>query len=535
MLPKIKTTKLSIEFRQVYQFRDCGQIVIYTYINIRGDFKMMDIKVETIYGTYIGRKNENDVISFKGVPYAKPPVGNLRWKAPQKPDRGHAVIETYEFGPSCVQPIDEIETASLHIQGEDCLTLNIWTRETGEAQKPVMVYIHGGGYIGGGSSDPLYDGANFVKRHDIVFVSINYRCNVLGFMDLEEIGGQAYKDSKNLGILDQICALKWINENIHLFGGNAENITLFGESAGSGSVCLLLTAPGAKGLFHRAIAESGALIMHKKPEKAKEYTRHFLKHTGVDTIEKLLSLSADHIRDACVNLMEEFGYKSEIMFAPVADGRIIPFDPYESIRNGCAAGINLIVGTTAEELNYWKLYYDDIEKKIQQFMKDQFDVMPIDIQKYQKEMSQYLAIESELSLGDRYITLAGELMFRIPSIRLAELQSKYADTWMYIFEWPSETEGMGAAHGAELPFVFHNIDEEYIMKFIGVKPPESLGDSMQDAWVAFTVGGDPNHPGIPEWPQYEAENRYTAIINEKWRIEQDPGKEARLFLRRIFE
>src|SRR5690625_5252251 len=170
---------------------------------------MMDSKVSTFYGVYSGKK-ENGIVSFKGIPYAKPPTGSLRWKAPQSLEKSTHEMEAINYGSSCIQPIDEIEQSSLETQSEDCLTLNIWTKELESTKKPVMVYIHGGGYIAGASSNPVYDGENFVKRNDIVFVSINYRVNIFGFLNLEEIGGKEYEDSKYLGTLDQIKALEWI-------------------------------------------------------------------------------------------------------------------------------------------------------------------------------------------------------------------------------------------------------------------------------------------------------------------------------------
>lgn len=496
---------------------------------------MQKLKVKTKYGSYVGAEDENGVISFKGIAYAKPPAGSLRWKSPMKPDESDNVYEALEFGHSCVQPINELAPASLLEQGEDCLNLNIWTKEINREKKPVMVYIHGGSYIGSGASDPWYYGDNFVKRHQIVFVTIDYRCNVLGFMDLEEIGGAAYKDSKNLGILDQICALEWIKENIDRFGGDPNDITVFGESAGGISVSLLLTVPKASGLFQKAIVESGTLNMHKSLQKGKDQARDFLTLTGKNTMEELLQLDQDEIREACIQLMVEYGYKSEIMFAPVADGELIPFDPYDSIRNGVAKDINLMIGTTADEVCYWKLYYEDIENQTKKILEDECDMLSMDIGKYENEINGYLAMQDQQPMVDRYLSMFSEIMFRVPSIKLAESQSVYADTWMYIFAWPSQIEGFGACHAIELPFVFHNEENPDLISFAGENLPTSLADRTQDAWVAFARTGNPSHDGIPPWPKYDEEKRQTMIIHEEWHVEEDPGKEKRLTLKKIFE
>ena len=496
---------------------------------------MNNIKVETQYGSYVGKINENGALVFKGIPYAKPPVGNLRWKAPQKPEESKNISEAFEFGRSCVQPVNKLAPASLREQGEDCLNLNIWTRSTCLGKRPVMVFIHGGSFIGSGANDSWYYGDNFVKRHDIVFVSVDYRCNVLGFMDLEEIGGAEYADSKNLGILDQICSLEWVKQNIHLFGGDADNITLFGESAGSISISLLLASPKAKGLFHKAIAESGAPNLRKSQEEAKAQARKFLKHAGVNTIQGLMTLTQDNIRDACNSLMQEYGFKNEVMFVPVSDGNFIPLEPYKNIEEGSAAGIRLMIGTTADEVCYWKLYYDDIETQTKQVLEEESKMISLDLKKHEEEMNDFLSLKPELSPGFGYLSLAGELMFRIPSIKLAELQCKHADTWMYIFEWPSKIPGLGSCHAMELPFVFHNQDNPDLITFTGENPPEALADKMQDAWVAFAKTGDPSHEGIPSWPKYDDHTRKTMIIHEDWHVEEDPGKEERMILRKLFE
>ncbi|GIN94777.1 para-nitrobenzyl esterase [Siminovitchia terrae] len=487
----------------------------------------------TLYGKFIGKENENGVLSFKGIPYAKPPVGKLRWKRPIHPEHSNEAFEAYEFGLSCVQPIDEVEFSSVQAQGEDCLTLNIWTRELNVANKPVMVFIHGGGYIGGGSKNPAYDGENFVNRHDIVFVSITYRCNVFGFMDLEEIGGSEYADSRNLGILDQIQALKWIKENISHFGGDDDNITIFGESAGGSSVSLLMTIPEAKGLFHKVIAQSGTSNFMKTVEMAKEITRDFIRITGTNTMEELQSLSIDELRDYSYLLMKEYGYGHELMFSPVTDGKLIPEKPDESIRDGCASGIKLMIGTTMDELAYWKLYYENLEddEEMNNFLTQVCRVIGPDLGRSKEMINEYLSLESPTNR----MSLANEILFRIPAIRFAEYQSKHAPTWMYLFTWPSKIEGLGACHAVEVPFVFHNLNNPLVESFLGENPPEVLADQVQDAWVSFAKNNTPSHPNIPEWPAYDRDKRKTMVIHNEWRMEEDPFRKERLTLEKIYD
>ncbi|GIN94776.1 para-nitrobenzyl esterase [Siminovitchia terrae] len=486
----------------------------------------------TLYGKFIGKENENGVISFKGIPYAKPPVGNFRWKRPIHPDPSDKVFEAFEFGLSCVQPIDENELSSVHAQGEDCLALNIWTRELNGADKPVMVFIHGGSYLGGGSNNPAYNGENFVNRHDIVFVSITYRCNVFGFMDLEEIGGPEYSDSKNLGILDQIQALKWIKENIGSFGGDANNITIFGESAGGSSVSLLMTIPEAKGLFHKVIAQSGTFNFIKTNKMAKQITKDFTRITGTKTMEELHSLSIDDLRHYCTLLMEEYSYGVTLMFSPVTDGKLIPQKPDESIRDGCASDIKLMIGTTLDEFAYWKFYYENLEddEEMGVFLKQICDINGPDLGRAEKMIDDYLSLERPTNV----MSLANEVIFRIPAIRFAEFQAKHSPTWMYLFTWPSKIEGLGACHAVEVPFVFHNLSDADAELFLGENPPESLADQMQNAWVSFAQSGNPAHSGIPDWPAYD-DKRKTMVIHNEWQIKGDPYKEERIILEKIYD
>lgn len=240
-------------------------------------------------GTYRARPARESVLAFLGVPYARQPVGERRWREAEPPPASSLTVDAYTFGPTAYQPRDENERASFQPQGEDCLTLNIWTRGPQPARRPVLVFIHGGANVSGGTADPLYDGHNFVRDNDVVLVSINYRLGPFGFLDLSEVGGRAYARSRNLGLLDQLAALRWVRANIAAFGGDASNITVFGESAGGSAIMRLLGMPLAKGLFDKAIIESGgpANIRVKGYPKTDDVpaglalTRDMMAETGV--------------------------------------------------------------------------------------------------------------------------------------------------------------------------------------------------------------------------------------------------------------
>ena len=307
-------------------------------------------------GTFVGKEKEN-IISYKGIPFAKPPIKNLRWKPPVECDNSNDIFEAYSFQKSPVQTHGEGEPASYYEIGEDCLYLNIWKNNDNEKNKPVMVFIHGGAFGWGGTSDPLYDGNNFVKSHkDIIFVSITYRLSILGFIDLTQIkGGENYKESPNLGLLDQIQALKWINKNIENFGGDKNNVTIIGESAGAFCVTILPLIKQSKGLFKRIISQSGSfswaitreggkgLINRLKSEIKKQ------RNEELD-VDYLINLSEEEI----INLNSKLNIFCQ---PPMRDGYIIPIDCYGEIERGAYDGIDLIIGTNADEINYFKIMF----------------------------------------------------------------------------------------------------------------------------------------------------------------------------------
>jgi para-nitrobenzyl esterase len=280
------------------------------------------IGIPTRHGTLTGAADSAGVSAFKGVPYVKQPIDERRWLPPEHPEESNREIECLEFGNTAIQGIDPVEEASLFPQGEDCLTLNIWTRglwRNGPDHPeswPVMVFIHGGSYMSGGTTDPLYDGYRFAADNDVVFVTVNYRLNLLGFVSFEEIGGSAYRESGHLGLLDQIAALEWVRENIAHFGGDPGNVTIFGESCGGGSVSLLMTMERARGLFHKVIAQSGSVILRKSSDLSRRIGWDLMRMTGCTGMTDLLHLDADTIRRTIGAFEADYGMKSGIMYAP---------------------------------------------------------------------------------------------------------------------------------------------------------------------------------------------------------------------------
>ncbi len=305
-----------------------------------------ELAVKTRTGVYVGEKYKN-TICYLGIPYAKPPVGELRWKAPEPLPASEAVFEAKNFGASAIQVEHKGSIIKHHRQSEDCLTLNIGVSEQKtEGKKPVLVLFHHGDFTSGGSVDPLSYGGDFAANHpDIVFVSFNYRLGIFGFIDFSEVpGGEACPDAMNLGLLDQIAALKWIRENIAAFGGDPERITVLGFESGATCICLLAASERAKGLFQRAFAFNGSPdSAYETPEASRTLAKALLKETNTSTMAELLQLDTEALKDAAQRLWMN-------MCAPTCDGELIPGQVFDAYRNGAASGIEFIVGITGGEM-----------------------------------------------------------------------------------------------------------------------------------------------------------------------------------------
>ncbi|MBR0061639.1 MAG: carboxylesterase family protein, partial [Selenomonadaceae bacterium] len=310
--------------------------------------------VKTRYGTFNGFIDENGVKTWLGIPFAQPPIKNLRWRAPQPLKPTNKTFDAKEFGFTAMQTVDDRETASIRPQSEDCLTLNIWRRGNGK-NLPVMVYIPGGGFQTGGSSDIRYHGANFAAANDVILVTINYRLNLFGFLNLAGIDS-AFSDSGYLGIKDQVAALQWIKENIEAFGGNPDNVTIFGQSAGSTSVMLLTITPAAKNLFQKAIPQSGHLGLYNTPEESAKVAEIFMEMSGAKTIGDLMNKNSAEL----INIYEKVNSlnpdTSLLNYMPTCDGKFIPNDPFKALKEGYAREIKFLTGTTSDEWCFWLLF-----------------------------------------------------------------------------------------------------------------------------------------------------------------------------------
>jgi para-nitrobenzyl esterase len=488
-----------------------------------------DVVVETQAGKVRGEINKG-ISVFKSIPYAAPPVGDLRFAAPVKPKPWDGIRDAIEFGPTAPSPFkpksEGIDESPIYgngwIKGDDYLTTNVWTPDVNSKRLPVMVFIHGGAFIIGSSNTPMFNGTNFAKN-GVVMVSFNYRLGMEGFLKINGV-------PTNIGIRDQIAALRWIHDNITAFGGDPDNVTIFGESAGAISVGVLRISPAAKGLFKRAIMQSGSGQAVLSSEQADRISNQYAKTLRIKnrrdayikfTPEELLA-AQPKVTPKMVDLETESEADPSggvTLFFPVVDGDIVPDVPIKSLQNSGVGDYDLLIGYNTDEMNTF-LIPTGVLKKIRLNL-----VLNLAVKKVHPAPSALIAVYKKVyrkkNLGQLFSAILTSYQAQIPSIRYANAHSKLAGkTYMYEFAWPSSYQNgsYGAYHGLELPFVFNNMDnvtgERGMLGPHG--GPQDLADKMQNAWVQFAKTGSPG------WDVYNTSDRKTMLINKKWQLQTNP-------------
>jgi para-nitrobenzyl esterase len=482
---------------------------------------------------------DGPVLRFAGIPFAAPPVGDLRWRPPQPAEPWDGVRDGSAFAPTAPQNVDMLNLflgVEPEPQDEDCLYLNVWTPGLDDARRPVLVWIHGGAFMIGSGSNLMYDGRPLAERGDVVVVTLNYRLGELGFLELGWLD-EAYAGSGNLGLLDQVAALEWVRDNIAGFGGDPGNVTIFGESAGGMSVTAQLAIEGSRGLFHKAIAQSGAAQAAATPAQAEAVARDYVGRAGVDSIEGLEALTTAQLLEIqsqiVVAAMTDVGKllgegaMSGMPFRPVEDGRALPSSLLAAVRGGSAAGIPLITGTTADE---WKLFtMMDFEPIDDAVLAKRLEALAGDAD---KALAIYTEAYPEHAPKDLFSAAITDYAFRVPAVALGEAQLATTDeVWEYVFSWASPAMGgaLGACHAIELPFLFGMAADPRLVGFVGDAPPQALAEAMQDAWLSFARTGEPAAPGLPEWPRYDTDRRAVMELDETPQVLEDPGAAEREF------
>lgn len=497
--------------------------------------KNVEPVVETTGGKVRGL-NEAGLFVFKGIPYAAPPTGELRWLPPQPVLKWQGVRDVSAFGaappqlPSDMLPFENSLFHNSEPQSEDCLFINIWTPGIDKKKRPVMFWIYGGAYVSGSGSQPLYRGDVLAKRGDVVVVTMNYRLGVFGFLNLTEVTGGKIPATGNEGLLDQIAALQWVRDNISAFGSDPGNVTVFGESAGSMSIGCMLAMPAARGLFHKAIMESGTPKPVKPLPACVEVSQQFLEICSLKSgdIEAIRSLSTESLLDAQHKLTPGGG----TVTTPLVDGKVITEKPMELLKTGSGKEVPTLVGTNLEE---WKL-----------FISEHQDYIKIDearlLQIFQKaapgkDIGRVVDIYRRnrnsrgepATPGDLYMAIQTDLGFRLPATRVAEAQCRNGQkAYHYIFTWKSPALNglMGSCHLLEIGFVFGTYDPVFCGSDPAVK---SLSTKMQDAWLAFARTGNPSYQSVGDWPYYDGK-RQTMMLGRECHIEEAPYEEERQVL-----
>jgi para-nitrobenzyl esterase len=476
---------------------------------------------------------EADIHVFKGVPYAAPPVGRNRFRPPRWPEPWSGVRDALSWGAKAHQPEAPPEVAAMIADasrpGNDCLNLNIWTNTLERARLPVMVWIPGGMFEAGSSAS--YDASRFA-RDGVVCVTINYRVGAGGFIYLGE--GEA-----NFGLLDQVAALAWVRDNIAAFGGDPDNVTIFGESAGAMSIGALLAMPAARGLFRRAILQSGGpLIVMSAATGAKTARRLAAKLAVAPTREALAAVPLDRFIAAQTALKDDLLARPDpelwggevvaslMPFHTVVDGGVLPAPPIERITAGASATVEVIAGSNADD---WKLF---AVMNGLMGISDEAVLGPVATHGFKciaaygldpaKALAAYRARTPGAGAGAVLAAVQTDWWCRLPALRLAEARlTARAATYVYEFAWPSPAGGglFGACHALEIPFVFDTLDKgaaQMAGPLLGEAPPQTLADAMHKAWVAFATTGDPG------WPRYTAPRRTTMRFNTTSEVVEDP-------------
>jgi len=473
--------------------------------------------IETKSGKIQGY-TENGLEIFKGIPYAEPPIGDLRFRPPVAKKTWDDVLDATKYGHCAFQAYSQLEEwfGKLQPESEDCLNLNIWTPAADSKKRPVMFWIHGGAFTIGGGIDPIYDGSALAQQGDVVVVTINYRLGMFGYLYVPG-------ETVNVGQFDQILALEWVRDNIEFFGGDPNNVTIFGESAGGYAVVTLSAMPAAKGLFHRVIAQSAPFIDPSINDiTTKKLMRKFALKRG--DIDELRKIPAEKIIEGQNKFFEE-NPREILALRPLIDGDTIPVHPLKAFQNGDCKHLDFMIGTNLDEFKLFTAL-DPNAFNVSDAESEKLLIGYLSMQGIDNNMSKAIldtykeAREGKASTDLKEImsALITDAIFRISTIRLLEAQRHHQpNTYNYMFTWPTPAlEGiLGACHALELPFIFGNLDLPNMDKFVGKNPNKALSENMMDAWIAFARTGNPNHNGIPEWASYDTEKRTTMFFGDE--------------------
>jgi para-nitrobenzyl esterase len=511
---------------------------------------------ETTAGRIRGYQRDGIYI-FKGVPYGAPTSGARRFMPPARPEPWQGIRNALQYGRVCpthdsahfstdggnLAGSDE-DAFLLHrgpavtVPGEDCLRVNVWTPQIkGSQRRPVMVFMHGGGFSGGNGHDLLsYDGESLARHHDVVVVTHNHRLNVFGYLNLAETGGADYASSANVGMLDLVAVLEWVRDNIATFGGDPRNVTIFGQSGGGGKVVALMAMPSAKGLFHRAIVQSGPFLKALSPSYSARVAELTMSELGLSRsqVSQLQSISVDRLLGAATEALKKipspdrsrlrqvFG---ETGWGPTVDGHILPRHPFDPDAPQVSAAVPLLTGTNLHEfvngvdqVDCYSMTLAEVDRLVREAFGDRAAQI----------IDAFRRMYPKAKPFDLYATIAAAPLRRCAmeqAARKAALGGAPAYAYIYAWRTPMLNDRPGSFHASEIAFAFDNA--EICDHYSGGTPQAfALSSQMSGAWVNFARTGNPNHAGLPPWPAYTAKERATMYFDTPCQVRNDPEGEG---------
>jgi para-nitrobenzyl esterase len=499
--------------------------------------------VETNLGK-VRAQTQAGVQAFRGVPYAASTAGANRFMPPAKRQKWAGVKDCFDLGqrspqrdseffgfvPKALEPMCPAEP-----MGEDCLVLNVWTpraSNSGNTKRPVMVWLHGGGYTTGSGGFVCYNGQELARKHDVVVVTVNHRLTVFGYLYFAGIGGEKYAHASNVGMLDIVAALEWVRDNIAAFGGDPNNVMIFGQSGGGGKVSALMAMPPAHGLFHKAIIQSGADVRGVSVDAANKSAELFLSKLNLkpDQIDQLQQMPVDQLLTAAAGGPPG---TPGLALAPVVDGSTLPGGPFDPTAPELSANVPLMIGTVETEVTFFPGQILD----------------PIDDANFHARVKQMLAKASDAQVDevvaaykagrpgapntDVYLAMASDATFRAGVVLEADRKAaQKAPVYQYYFTWHSPVQDgkLRAFHTLEIPFAFDVVDLASSMTGTGADR-QPLADKVSGAWVSFARSGDPNHKLLPKWEPFDTNKRAIMVLDNECKLVNDPhGEEQRVLL-----
>jgi para-nitrobenzyl esterase len=490
---------------------------------------------------------ESDIHAFRGIRYGAAPIGKLRFMPPQPPEPWTAAYDATDYGAPAMQlasgtfataasdfalQMNRVFTtpSELKVMNEDCLYLNVWTPGTDTKKRPVMVWIHGGGFALGSGSQPVYQGDGLAKFGDVVVVSVNHRLNVFGYLHLGELMGDDYASSGTVGMQDLVLALRWVHDNIEAFGGDPGNVMIMGQSGGGSKVSVLCAMPSAKGLFHKAAIQSGSGLTVGRKAKANAEAKKLLDALGVKPGDRaaLEAIPAQAILAAAVKLGGGMGPGGP-GGGPILDGIVLPRDPFTSDAPEVSADVPILVGWTKDEWTIFaataRWYGTMTEDQLQALVKVRGETGQKLLVAFRKAYPSYSPTFLWIQMISAWKMQGAELVGELKAAQGRAPAYVYTISW----ETPIADGLLKSPHTIEVPFMLYSFDR--VRAFVGPGPgPKQMADQMAGAWVAFARTGKPDHPGIPHWPAFDPAVRPVMDFNLKSKVVNDPLSEVRQVL-----